>query len=67
MRSISSIAVLLAAVLASCAAPSQRVTLNRSTIENVRKGIRRNKPEYAAAYNRLIKEAEAALNRLGAE
>ena len=47
------------AILASCAAPSQLVTLNRKTIENVRR--HKNAPQYAEAYQKLIKEADAAM------
>lgn len=62
MKKTLSILVAAVALLASCAAPSQLVTLNRSTIEKVRKDVRHNNPEYAAAYKKLLREADSYLN-----
>ena len=47
------------AILASCAAPATLVTLNRKTIDSVRR--HKDAPQYARAYAQLIKEAEANL------
>ncbi len=59
MKKTLSILVAAVALLASCAAPATLVTLNRKTIENVRR--HKDAPQYAKAYSKLIKEAEVNL------
>ena len=55
-------AVIAAILVCSCSSPSDLVTLNRSEIQKVRKGIRAGKAEYMPAYEALIQKADGLLS-----
>ena len=55
-------AVMAAILICSCSSPADLVTLNRSEIEKVRKGIRAGKAEYMPAYEALIQKADGLLS-----